>query len=142
MHYIIYTVCWLWCLNWSVLRTFWKRAALLIFSMCLLVFLYMFFWTQKQPSFHPCFLCYIHVWTCIEAVMMLYTILAWSPLQLFRSSKHRIQHRLTEVHRAKPCCISRDCFSLRVKCVSIFWPFLNYRNILSCRNKILMQKPL
>ena len=31
------------CLNWSVLRKFWERAALLIFSMCLLVFIYMFF---------------------------------------------------------------------------------------------------
>lgn len=31
------------CSSWSVLRKFWERAALLIFSRCLLVLIYMFF---------------------------------------------------------------------------------------------------
>lgn len=33
-------------LNWSILRKFWGRAALLTFNMCLLMFIFMFFWTQ------------------------------------------------------------------------------------------------
>lgn len=39
---IIYSTCLF--LNWSVLRKFWERVALLIFSICALVFIYMFFW--------------------------------------------------------------------------------------------------
>lgn len=50
-------------LNWSALRKSWGRAALLIFRLCLLMFIHgfliMFFWTQPTflrllfPSLHP-----------------------------------------------------------------------------------------
>lgn len=47
------------CLNWPVLRKFQERDALLTFSMCLLVCIYVFFWScfseLKQPALNHCF---------------------------------------------------------------------------------------
>jgi hypothetical protein len=53
------------CLNWTVLRKFWESAVLLIFSVWLLKFIYIFYWPRlsgwKQWSLDHSFLCSIHV---------------------------------------------------------------------------------
>lgn len=66
LSHIEYTVCARqWYLNWSVLRRFWERTALIIFSMCWLMFISTFSWSGssevKQPSSEHCFLWYICV---------------------------------------------------------------------------------
>lgn len=38
------------CLDWSVLRIFWERNSLLIFSMCLLTFIYIVSWSSPSDN--------------------------------------------------------------------------------------------
>lgn len=56
---------WYLCLNWSVLRKLWEKTSVFIFSMCLLMFISMVFWscfyTLKQPFSDHCLLCFIYV---------------------------------------------------------------------------------
>lgn len=51
----------LWCLNCSGLRKFWKRMALLIFSMCLPAFIYMFLWS-----------CFLHSDNLLASLLLCY----------------------------------------------------------------------
>lgn len=51
----------LWCLNCSVLRKFWKRMALLIFSICLTAFIYMFLWS-----------CFLHSDNLLASLLLCY----------------------------------------------------------------------
>lgn len=77
--------------NWSDLRKFWERTALLIFSMCSLTSTYSFFFLimhcwfcfaeLKQSSLGYCFLHYIRVWKYAKTEVRLSTALDynWPP---------------------------------------------------------------
>lgn len=69
----IYRICLEIVFNWSVLRTFWKRAAQKLFSMCLLEFTYISFWTQTNflGSMLSLLHLYIKVYTNSNALFQL-----------------------------------------------------------------------